>query len=121
MRSRAHPGMVPFDEADSARFFGREQEIQELIERLPHPTFTSHLLDDAAALAKQGKIAAALAGYAKAKRSSPGYVIAAAYWNKLCRAGVLWGQVQAVQESCGRAVALDPKNGDYRDSRGISR
>jgi hypothetical protein len=30
--------MVPFDEADSARFFGREQEVQELIERLRlHP------------------------------------------------------------------------------------
>ena len=29
-----YPGMVPFDEADSDRFFGREQEIQELIERL---------------------------------------------------------------------------------------
>src|SRR5262245_48137263 len=33
-----YPGMVPFDEADSERFFGREQEIQELIERLRlHP------------------------------------------------------------------------------------
>jgi WD40 repeat protein len=29
-----YPGMVPFDEADSARFFGREQEVQELVERL---------------------------------------------------------------------------------------
>src|SRR5262249_5579452 len=29
-----YPGMVPFDEADSERFFGREQEVQELIERL---------------------------------------------------------------------------------------
>ena len=33
-----YPGMVPFDEADSARFFGREQEVQELVERLRlHP------------------------------------------------------------------------------------
>ena len=33
-----YPGMVPFDEADSARFFGREQEVQDLVERLRlHP------------------------------------------------------------------------------------
>ncbi|MEO7909419.1 MAG: TIR domain-containing protein, partial [Roseiflexaceae bacterium] len=29
-----YPGMVPFDEADSARFFGREREVRELVERL---------------------------------------------------------------------------------------
>lgn len=29
-----YPGMVPFSEADSARFFGREAEIQEMLERL---------------------------------------------------------------------------------------
>src|SRR6266498_234100 len=28
------PGMVQFGEADSARFFGREQEVQDLLERL---------------------------------------------------------------------------------------
>src|SRR6266508_533117 len=33
-----YPGMVPFDEADSARFFGRELEIQNLFDRLRlHP------------------------------------------------------------------------------------
>jgi len=33
-----YPGMVPFDEADSERFFGREQEVAELVERLRlHP------------------------------------------------------------------------------------
>jgi conflict system STAND superfamily ATPase/TIR domain-containing protein len=33
-----YPGMVPFDEADSERFFGREAEVQDLIERLRlHP------------------------------------------------------------------------------------
>jgi hypothetical protein len=29
-----YPGMVPFDEADSERFFGREAEVQDLVERL---------------------------------------------------------------------------------------
>ena len=29
-----YPGMVPFREADSDRFFGREHEIQDMIERL---------------------------------------------------------------------------------------
>jgi WD40 repeat protein len=33
-----YPGMVPFDEGDSGRFFGREAEVQELQERLRlHP------------------------------------------------------------------------------------
>jgi hypothetical protein len=29
-----YPGMVPFGEADSDRFFGRDEEVQELLERL---------------------------------------------------------------------------------------
>jgi cell division protein FtsB len=36
-----YPGMVPFSEADSDRFFGRDEEVQELLERLRlHPFIT---------------------------------------------------------------------------------
>ena len=36
-----YPGMVPFGEADSNRFFGRDREAQELVERLRlHPFLT---------------------------------------------------------------------------------
>jgi len=36
-----YPGMVPFGEEDSERFFGREREAQELVERLRlHPFLT---------------------------------------------------------------------------------
>ncbi|MBN1935928.1 MAG: TIR domain-containing protein [Anaerolineae bacterium] len=36
-----YPGMVPFGEADSHRFFGRERQVSELIERLRlHPFIT---------------------------------------------------------------------------------
>jgi len=36
-----YPGMVPFSEADSDRFFGRDREVQELLERLRlHPFMT---------------------------------------------------------------------------------
>ncbi|MDH7486283.1 MAG: SUMF1/EgtB/PvdO family nonheme iron enzyme [Anaerolineae bacterium] len=36
-----YPGMVPFGEADSDRFFGRDREIQELLQRLRlHPFIT---------------------------------------------------------------------------------
>jgi WD40 repeat protein len=36
-----YPGMVPFSEADSDRFFGRDREVQELLERLRlHPFLT---------------------------------------------------------------------------------
>src|SRR5215212_9397348 len=33
-----YPGMIPFDETDSSRFFGREQEVSEIVEQLRlHP------------------------------------------------------------------------------------
>jgi hypothetical protein len=36
-----YPGMVPFSEADSSRFFGRDKEVQKLLERLRlHPFLT---------------------------------------------------------------------------------
>lgn len=36
-----YPGMIPFSEADQDRFFGRDQEIDELVERLrSHPFVT---------------------------------------------------------------------------------
>jgi hypothetical protein len=36
-----YPGMVPFSEADNDRFFGRDREVQELLERLRlHPFLT---------------------------------------------------------------------------------
>ena len=36
-----YPGMVPFKEGDSALFFGRETEVQEMIQRLRvHPFLT---------------------------------------------------------------------------------
>lgn len=36
-----YPGMVPFSEADRERFFGRDREVQELVERLRlHPFLT---------------------------------------------------------------------------------
>jgi len=36
-----YPGMVPFSEADRDRFFGRDEEVQELLERLRlHPFLT---------------------------------------------------------------------------------
>jgi len=36
-----YPGMMPFSEADSTRFFGRDDEVQEMLERLRlHPFLT---------------------------------------------------------------------------------
>ena len=60
-----YPGMVPFREADSDRFFGREQEIQEMIERLrAHPVLA------AVGPSGSGKSSLVLAGLLPALRKS---------------------------------------------------
>ena len=77
--------------------------------------------DTCANLPRQGKLAEALAAFGEARRLSPAYAVGASYWNALCRAGALWGQVTTVLEACGSAVAQAPSDGDYHDSRGIAR
>jgi WD40 repeat protein len=103
------------------QFFG-SADYRSTCASLPaHPSYIIHLLDKAAALAYQGQIDAANAGYAAAQQLDPQYVIDAAYSDALCRAGALWGQVKDVLESCGQAVALAPSDGTVHDSRGLAR
>ncbi len=86
-----------------------------------HPSYIVHQLDAAYALAQQGQIDTANAGYSAAQQLDPQYVIDAAHWNALCRAGALWGQVKDVLAACGSAVALTPSDGSIHDSRGLAR
>ena len=101
--------------------FNQEPYHQTCTNLPPHPSYLSHLLDDAGVQTRAGKIDAALATYATVQKLDPRYVIAASYWNSLCWDGVLWGRVRDVQYACGRAVAMAPDNGAYRDSRGLLR
>lgn len=41
--------------------------------------------------------------------------------NNLCWWGSLWGHAADVMDACETAVALEPKNGMFRDSRGLAR
>ena len=34
VRTNPYPGLTPFDEEDASRFFGRDREIDELLQRL---------------------------------------------------------------------------------------
>jgi formylglycine-generating enzyme required for sulfatase activity len=42
-------------------------------------------------------------------------------WNSLCWLGTLAGRALQVIKACEQAVALDPRNGNYKDSRGLAR
>jgi tetratricopeptide (TPR) repeat protein len=103
------------------RAFGSAAYKRTCADFPPHPSYITHLLNDASTQAQQGQISAAKAAYNQAQQLSPDYVIGAGYWNKLCRNGVVWGHVKDVLDACGRAVAQAPDTGDYRDSRGLMR
>jgi WD40 repeat protein len=87
----------------------------------PHAQYIDKLIGDAEDVARQGKIAEAVAAFAEAQRLDPAYQVTAEAWNMLCRAGALSGQVTAVLQACGSAVAQSPSHGGYHDSRGIAR
>jgi hypothetical protein len=101
--------------------FGKQPYHSTCPDLPPHSSYITHLLDDAATQVKAGKIAIASAAYMSAQKLDPHYLVDAAYWNTLCRAGVLRGQLNTVQAACGRAVAQAPDNAQYRDSRGLAR
>jgi hypothetical protein len=102
-------------------YFGQADYHATCANLPPHASYIDHLLDDATAQARQGNVAEATAAFVEARRLNPAYSVGASYWNALCRAGALSGQVTAVLEACGGAVAQAPSDGDYRDSRGIAR
>jgi tetratricopeptide (TPR) repeat protein len=81
------------------------------------------LLEQGAQLAEAGDIEAALAQYRQAEQQTvdPTFEISAASWNTLCWFGSLWQHAAEVRFACERAVALEPTNGAYRDSRGLAR
>jgi len=103
------------------QFFGSADYHSTCVSLPAHPSYIVHLLDDAAALAQQGEIDKANAGYAAAQQLDSQYVIDASYSNALCRAGALWGKVKDVLAACGQAVALAPSDGIVHDSRGLAR
>jgi WD40 repeat protein len=70
---------------------------------------------------RHGKAQEALAAYNKAQSIDPTWKISADSWNALCWFGTLHGQAAEVMQACEKAVVLAPKDGGFRDSRGIAR
>jgi tetratricopeptide (TPR) repeat protein len=71
--------------------------------------------------AKRGEVRKAVDAYAKAQNIDPELQIPAGIWNELCWFGSLWGHGADVMYACEQAVALRPKDGIIRDSRGFAR
>jgi tetratricopeptide (TPR) repeat protein len=71
-------------------------------------------------LANMGKIDEAIALF-KESQNLDSNVEQARSWNTLCRFGALQGRAAEVLFACETAVSLEPKNGDYKDSRGLAR
>jgi WD40 repeat protein len=66
-------------------------------------------------------IQAALSSYDKALEIDPNIKLRPNDWNAICWFGSLHGNAQAALKACENAVALDPENSEYRDSRGAAR
>jgi tetratricopeptide (TPR) repeat protein len=81
----------------------------------------SGLVDKGRELAKQGAIREAMAAFEAAQASDSNLEIAGDAWNSLCWNGSLGGFATDVMAACERAVALEPNDGNFRDSRGIAR
>ncbi len=110
---------------------GATEKFRQALELYPELAFDAeaeaghyaapHLLDEGRRLAREGEMLEALALYDKALQLDPHLMISASYWNYVCWYGGLWDQAQAVMDACERAVALNPIDGNIRDSRGLVR
>ncbi|HEY9751328.1 MAG TPA: tetratricopeptide repeat protein, partial [Coleofasciculaceae cyanobacterium] len=71
--------------------------------------------------AQKGKIDNALTTLQQLQQQFPTYQVTADTWNSLCWDGSTYNQAAKVLFACDKAVALDPKNAEYIDSRGLAR
>jgi WD40 repeat protein len=71
--------------------------------------------------ARGGKIQQAVAAIAEARKLDPSLKIDAQNWGELCRLGSISDRPRDIKDACENAVAAEPLNGSFRDSRGIAR
>jgi len=79
------------------------------------------LVEKGEKLVQEGKVKEALDDYEKAQRLKPTWKLPSESWDTLCWYGSLHGQAAEVMQACENAVTLAPKNGWFRDSRGVAR
>jgi tetratricopeptide (TPR) repeat protein len=78
-----------------------------------------HLVRTGERLVGQKQVTEAIAAFTGALEFDP--KIEADSWNALCWGGSLNGSANEVMYACEHAVALEPDNGGFRDSRGLAR
>ncbi|XGV95780.1 MAG: TIR domain-containing protein [Leptolyngbya sp. BL-A-14] len=81
----------------------------------------SHWVDQGLRLLQLGDAKQSMAAYAQAQKVDPTLEISAQAWNDLCWKGSLNQQARAVLAACDRAVAQEPTNSLWRDTRGLAR
>jgi WD40 repeat protein len=72
-------------------------------------------------LVRKGKVTEAVAAFKEAQDIDRTLAVSASSWNNLCWWGSLHNHARLVLDACEKAVALDPANGGFRDSRGLAR
>ncbi len=72
-------------------------------------------------LVRKGEVKEAIAAYKQAQKLDPALEIYAYSWNTLCWEGSLHRHADQVMYACENAVALAPKNGWIRVSRGLAK
>jgi len=78
-------------------------------------------VEQANQLALRGEITASLAAISRAVQLDPNVGINGDTWNTICWNGALAGLAAQVITACEKAVAVDPKDGGIRNSRGLAR
>jgi WD40 repeat protein len=71
-------------------------------------------------LASQGEIDEALSAYEEASKIDENQ-ISALSWDALCWEGILWGQMEKVNDACAKAFSLGLEDGRIVDTRGLVR
>jgi len=81
------------------------------------------LVEKGRGLVREGKVEDTITAYIQAQTFDPTLEISAESWNSLCWFGSLHGQAAnpKVMAACEKAVELEPEDGNWRDSRGLTR
>ncbi|MGF2038742.1 MAG: ribosome assembly protein 4 [Nostoc sp. CmiVER01] len=118
------------DDIDGAvEKFGKAQQwdntlkfdSQSRAKELANQGKVERLVDEGNSRLQEKKFKEALAAYTEALKLDPKAEVPADSWNTLCWDGSLQKQAADVLPACEKAVALAPKDGNIRDSRGLAR
>jgi hypothetical protein len=124
----ANQGRAIGQGGDVKRAIAKFQDARKLSSHIQVPTeeevrwwAASGWVEKGEKLVNEGNVKEALTAYREAQGLRPTWKLYPESWNTLCRYGSLHEQAAEVMNACEKAVRLAPKNGRFRDSRGIAR